>query len=123
MFGASHSVAQERISAELFLDRVAGKTATFVMYSTGDLVGTEQFVRRDRTVWARADGSCAYGTVFVREGAVCFAYDDEPAGVTHCWAPFETDDRLLVVTLDGREIQEVTALSDAPVICSAPPTS
>jgi len=120
---AGPALGQERITADMFLDRVTGRTATFVAFQDGALVGVEQFVRRDRTVWARADGTCAYGAVTVQDGAVCFAYDDEPRNIQHCWIPFEVDERLLVVTRDGSEVQEITRLSDAPVSCEPPPTS
>ncbi|WP_415920058.1 hypothetical protein [Tateyamaria sp. SN6-1] len=123
VLGSLPAMAQERITPAQFLDRLAGKTATFVDFRSGDLIGIEQFVRRDRTIWARANGSCAYGTVFVRDGMVCFDYDDQPPGITHCWVPFTHEDGLLVATADGRSIQRVSSIVDGPVICEAPPIS
>lgn len=117
------AAAQERITPEDFLDRVEGRTAIFVTFEDDHLVGTEQFVRRDRTVWARWDGTCAYGLVTVEEGLLCFAYDDEPAGRKHCWVPFALDDQLLVVTPDGSDIQQVREITDTPVSCEPPPIS
>ncbi|WP_300038178.1 hypothetical protein [uncultured Roseobacter sp.] len=117
------ATAQDRLSADDFLDRVTGRTATFVMYYSGNLVGVEQFLRRDRTVWARSDGSCAYGTVFVREGQVCFSYDDERPPKSHCWVPFEVDDTLVVAAPDGSEFQRIDVLNDDRVVCEPPPTS
>ncbi len=117
------AAAQEQITAEQFLDRLTGKTATFVMMGTDDLVGVEQFLRRDRTVWARSNGTCAYGTVTVDGPLVCFAYDDEPTDRTHCWFPFERDGTLLVLDDEGDEIQEITSITDVPVACEPPAIS
>lgn len=115
--------AQDRISADAFLDQLAGKTATFVVWGTDDLVGVEQFLRRDRTVWARSDGSCAYGTVKVDGPLVCFAYDDEPKGRQHCWFPFVQDGMLLVLDDDGDEVQAISEITETPVACNPPPIS
>jgi len=120
---AAPAGAQDRFTPEALLDRLDGRTATFRQFESQRLVGVEQFLSRQRTVWARANGSCAYGRVTVEAGQVCFEYDDDPPGRRHCWVPFEMDDRLLVVSPNGGEVQEVTRLSDEPVICSAPPVS
>ena len=116
-------VAQEQITPDTFLDRLTGKTATFVMWGTDDLVGIEQFLARDRTVWARSDGTCAYGTVTVEGPLVCFAYDDEPLGRQHCWFPFEQEGTLLVLDDEGDEVQAVSRITDLPVSCEPPPIS
>ncbi|MEL7127141.1 MAG: hypothetical protein AAGK30_12945 [Pseudomonadota bacterium] len=123
LLGAAPALAQEQISGDDFLDRLAGKTATFMVMGTDTLVGVEQFLRRDRTVWARSDGSCAYGTVTVEGPLVCFAYDDEPTGRTHCWFPFERDGALLVLDDEGDEVQEISRITDLPVTCEPPPIS
>ena len=123
LLGAVPAAAQEQITAAAFLDRVAGRPATFVIMGTDDLVGVEQFLRRDRTVWARSNGTCAYGTVTVEGPLVCFAYDDEPTGRQHCWFPLELDGTLLVLDDEGDEVQEISAITDAPVICDPPPIS
>ena len=120
---ATTAAAQDRITGEQFLDQLAGRTATFMIWDTDTLVGVEQFVRRDRTVWARSNGTCAYGRVTVRGPLVCFAYDDEPSGREHCWFPFVRDGLLLVLDDEGDEIQAITDISDQPVRCEPPPTS
>lgn len=120
---AAPAWAQEQITADAFLDRLAGRTATFVMMGTDELVGIEQFLRRDRTVWARSDGTCAYGTITVDGPLVCFAYDDEPSGRKHCWFPFERDGTLLVLDDEGDEVQEISRITDTPVFCEPPATS
>ena len=120
---AAPACAQDQITPDTFLDRLAGKTATFNVWQSGDLVGVEQFLRRDRTVWARSDGTCAYGTVTVEGPLVCFAYDDEPVGRQHCWIPFVQGDTLLVLDDEGDEVQEITRISDKPVACNPPPIS
>ncbi|WP_299690915.1 hypothetical protein [uncultured Tateyamaria sp.] len=120
---AGLATAQDQISAEEFLDQLTGKTATFVIWGTDNLVGVEQFVRRDRTVWARSDGSCAYGTVTIDGPLVCFTYDDERNGRQHCWFPFVQDGTLLVLDDEGDEIQAVSEITDRPVACNPPPIS
>ena len=123
LLAAAPVAAQEQITADAFLDRVAGRTATFVIMGTDNLVGVEQFLRRDRTVWARSDGTCAYGTVTVDGPLVCFSYDDELTGRQHCWFPFERDGTLLVLDDAGDEVQEISAITDTPVSCDPPPVS
>ena len=120
---AGHAAAQDQISADEFLDQLVGKTATFVVWGTDTLVGVEQFLRRDRTVWVRSDGSCAYGTVTVNGPLVCFAYDDERNGRQHCWYPFVQDGELLVLDDEGDEVQAVSEISNTPVDCNPPPIS
>ncbi|MEL6620277.1 MAG: hypothetical protein AAFY39_00050 [Pseudomonadota bacterium] len=117
------AASQDQLAPDIFLDQLAGKTATFNVYGSGDLVGVEQFLRRDRTVWARSDGTCAYGTVTVDGPLVCFSYDDEPTTVRHCWIPFVQDGALLVLDDDGSEVQEVTRLTEDAVSCTPPPIS
>jgi len=117
------SMAQERITPEAFLAQVVGKTATVVHYKRRNLVGVEQFLDSARSVWARADGTCTYGHITQEAGMVCFAYEDEPLDRRHCWIPFQQGTRLFVVFPNGREIQEVVELTDAPVTCTPAPTS
>lgn len=120
---AAPAAAQDQITPDAFLDEVEGRTATFYVWGTNTLVGIETFERRDRSVWARSDGTCAYGVVTVRDVRICFAYDDEPTGREHCWIPFRDGDTLLVLDDDGSEVQEITQIDDKPVDCSPPPIS
>ncbi|WP_299045331.1 hypothetical protein [uncultured Tateyamaria sp.] len=121
---AAPAAAQDRLTPEQFLDLVAQRTASFSTFPDRQPVGTEQFLSRTRTVWARANGTCAYGTVTVTEGQVCFDYDDDPPGVRHCWVPFLRDARLFVASTDDLgEVQEVVEISDDPVGCTQVPIS
>ncbi|MEL7165566.1 MAG: hypothetical protein AAGL96_08830 [Pseudomonadota bacterium] len=120
---AGPALAQDQITAEEFLDRLEGRTATFVDFDSGNLVGVEEFLRRDRTVWARANGTCAYGVVYIDEGAVCFDYDDDPPGVTHCWWPFVREDAMYVLSRSSGQIQRISEIDDDGVSCEPPALS
>ena len=123
-FWATPLAAQDRLTPDQFLDLVEKRTASFSTFPGRQPVGTEQFLSRSRTVWARANGTCAYGLVTVEEGQVCFDYDDAAPGVTHCWVPFLRDARLFVASTDDLgEVQEVIEISDAPVVCTQAPLS
>jgi hypothetical protein len=116
------AAAQERIAPEAFLDAADGRTLTFRTYPTGELVGIEEFLSRTRTVWARADRSCAYGRVEVRDERLCFLYDDEP-GVEHCWVTLRRDTTLYVLMPGTGEVQRVSDITDKPVACTNAPLS
>ncbi|WGH79714.1 hypothetical protein [Jannaschia ovalis] len=118
---AAPAAAQEPMSPAAFLDALEGRTATFVMRDGGDLVGIERFLDRARTVWAHADGSCAYGTIMLRGPQVCFTYDDDP-GVSHCWLPFR-DGETHVRSLSSGEVQRISRIDDSYVGCDGEPLS
>lgn len=121
---AGPAAAQDRLTPDQFLDLVDQRTASFATFPNRQPVGTEQFLSRTRTVWARANGTCAYGVVTTGDGQVCFDYDDDPPGLRHCWVPFLRDARLFVAsTSDLGEVQEVIDISDDPVACTQAPIS
>ena len=116
------AAAQETLTPEAFLDRADGRTLTFVSTPGGRLVGVEQFLSRSRSVYARADGSCAFGQVTVEGPEICFRYDDDP-GRAHCWWPFSQDGELHVRFADAGsdEVQRVARIGDGPVQCTNAP--
>lgn len=121
---AAPAGAQQSLTPEAFLDLADGRTLTFVDGETDALVGVEQFLGRDRTVWARADGTCAFGLVTVRGPEVCFEYDDDgPDEGPHCWWPLREGFRLYVRLADAeRESrQRIAAITDEPVACAGNP--
>ena len=113
--------AQDQISPEQFLDQASGNTLTFRSFRTNNLVGNEQFLRRDLSVWATANGRCTYGTIEVRGALVCFIYEDNP-NPKNCWTPFVQDGDLVVVSLDG-DVQRITEFSKRDISCEAAPLS
>ena len=122
---ATGAPAQETLAPEAFLDLAQGRTLTFADAGTGALVGTEQFLSRRRTVWARADGTCAHGTVTIRGPEVCFEYDDDAPGEgPHCWWPLREEGGLAVRVADAAldEVQRIVAITDEPVACAAVPS-
>jgi len=121
---AAPAVAQDRLTPDQFLNLVEKRTASFSTFPGGQPVGTEQFLSRSRTVWARANGTCAFGRVSANDEQVCFDYDDDLPGVRHCWVPFLRDARLFVASTDDLgEVQEVVEISDVPVACTQAPMS
>lgn len=114
--------AQEQITPDQFLDRATGRTLTFVRVPDGSLVGVEQFLDRQRSLWARSDGSCSYGRVAVEGPELCFYYDDAPS-VGHCWLPILDGETLFVALADGSEVQRISRITDTMVDCFDKPLS
>ncbi|MEM6760989.1 MAG: hypothetical protein AAF601_16060 [Pseudomonadota bacterium] len=123
IMSAGAALAQDPLTAEEFLDLLEGRTARFVDFNSGNLVGTEEFLRRDRSVWARANGTCAYGLVYIEDGAVCFDYDDDPPGVSHCWVPFTQDEKIYVLSTRSGQIQQIEEINEDGVSCEPPALS
>lgn len=121
MLWAGVAQAQTKISPEQFIDQAQGNTLTFLSFRNNTLVGVEQFLSRDRTVWTRDNGTCTYGRIELTEGMVCFHYEDMP-GQAHCWQPYVHEGELLVISTGG-DIQRVSDISKEPVICRDVPVS
>lgn len=119
------AAAQTAISPDAFLDAVIGKTVTFYEIRSGQLVGTEEFLSRDVSVWRENGLDCVYGQITTPNGQLCFLYDNDPDGLPVCWWPFLHQDRLLVrlATFRGGEIQEVRSISEKSLDCPGAPTS
>lgn len=113
--------AQTQITPDAFLDQVVGKTLTFSTFESGSLVGVEQFLRRDLSVWAAVDLRCTYGEIEVRGPLICFIYEDNP-NPENCWMPF-VDDQGLIVMSRSFDIQRITAVTQDPVVCNDAPIS
>lgn len=114
--------AQQLLSPDEFLDIAEGRTLTFRDATTGQLVGIEQFISRTESKWSRADGTCVNGDVTVQGAAICFDYPDDIR--THCWWPIQDTDGLFVrfADLSSSSIQQVTEVTDDPVICEDVPS-
>ena len=124
VFLASPSNAQELISPDAFLDIAVGKTLTFNRFGSGELVGTEEFLSRELSVWRWATGECVYGKIAVEGNQLCFYYEGDPMA-PDCWWPFRDEDRLLVrfANLSIGSIQEVTSITDDTLNCPTLPTA
>jgi len=116
------AAAQEQISPDTFLELATGHTLTFTDYDSDFVVGVEQFLRRDQSVWAQSNGRCSYGTIEIRGPLLCFLYENFP-NPDNCWMPFRSDDGLLVMSAANRQIQRVTGITDEPVVCEGVPLS
>ncbi|RED12316.1 hypothetical protein [Pontivivens insulae] len=119
---ATGAVAQDLLTPDEFLDIAVGNTLTFRDAQTGQLIGIEQFLARDRSKWTRADGTCVNGDISVRGAAICFDYPDDPR--THCWWPIMDQGEIYVrfATLSSSSIQQVTEITQDPVICEEVPS-
>ena len=125
---APPAAAQQSVAPEAFLDLAQGRTLTFSDAEDGALVGEEHFLPGRRTVWVRADGTCALGRVTVRGPELCFEYDDDAPGEgPHCWWPLREGSALYVRLADARRdarqrITAITAITDEPLACAAVPS-
>lgn len=123
---AAPAGGQETLAPEDFLGLARGKTLTYVDPGDGRLIGVEHFLPGGRTVWLRADGRCAHGTVTVEGPEICYRYDDQEAGAApHCWWPLREEGRLYVQVADAarEERQRITAITDEPLSCEAAPVA
>lgn len=120
---AGPAVSQERISPDSFLDFALGKTLTFDTFPGGQLVGIEEFLRRDLSVWRDRSGLCVYGQVSIPDGQICFLYENDADGVPICWIPFVEGERWFVLSTNGtrHEIQEITGVSEDGLDCPVNP--
>ncbi|WP_308917044.1 hypothetical protein [Jannaschia sp. LMIT008] len=120
---AAPAAAQETpVSPAEFLNLAAGNTLTFVMAGSGDLVGIERFLSRERSIWTRADGTCAYGEITTDDAQVCFLYDDDPLRL-HCWLPFEADGSTFVRSTANAEVQRIAEVGQSLLGCEGEPMS
>lgn len=120
--GASPAQAQEQLTPDSFLDIALDRTLSFSSMRSGMLVGIEEFLRRDLSVWADETGRCTYGRIEIRGPLICFLYEDAP-DPDNCWIPFNDAGTLLVMSQTTGEVQRISDISDKPVICEGAPTS
>ncbi|MEM6303549.1 MAG: hypothetical protein AAF744_02455 [Pseudomonadota bacterium] len=114
--------AQEQISPEAFLDQAVGNTLTFRSFDSGSVVGEEEFLRRDLSVWVQPNGRCTYGKIEIRGPRICFIYEDFP-DPDNCWLPFRYQDQIVVMAMGSGELQRVTEITDTPLSCEGAPLS
>ena len=115
---AGPAPAQERITPERFLDFAEDRVLDFSVPATGALVGREQFVGRDRSLWARTAEACVAGRVWVEDETVCFRYEDRPE-IDWCWWPMIVEGRLHVMSTIDFEMQVVREAKGPPP-CGTP---
>jgi hypothetical protein len=115
-------LAQEQMTPEAFLDLAVGRTLSFSSVASGNLVGVEQFLRPDLSVWADQSGRCTYGRIEQRGPLLCFLYEDY-TDPNNCWIPFMDEGTLLVMSERSNELQRISDISDRAVICEGAPTS
>ncbi|PSL21926.1 hypothetical protein CLV88_101350 [Shimia abyssi] len=123
--GGGAASAQTMISPDTFLDRATGKTLNFYLLGTENLVGIEQFLRRDLSVWKPVGGDCVYGKIVTDDRKICFHYDGYPNAEENCWVPFRDGEQLFVRTdrLLNPETHYVGEISERQIACENAPTS
>lgn len=121
LLGGAPVLAQTQITPDAFLDQAVGQTLTFSERKSGQVVGVEQFLNRNQSVWAAVNLRCTYGKIEVRGPLICFTYEDYP-NPENCWMPF-MDDTGLIVMSRTFDIQRITAITKDPVICENAPLS
>lgn len=119
---AGAATAQEQITPDEFLDLALERTLSFTSVQSGQLVGVEEFLRRDLSVWADKSGRCTYGRIEIRGPLLCFLYEDAP-DPENCWLTFNDAGTLLVMANRSGEVQRISDLSEEPIICDGAPTS
>ena len=119
---AATATAQERITADEFLDRAVGRTLTFNDFASGYTVGVEEYLNRRLSVWRETGGDCVYGEITIEDGKLCFLYDNDPDKA--CWWTYRDGERLFVLYADlaRGEIQEVVKNVDEPLGCPIKPS-
>jgi hypothetical protein len=122
LLAAAPAHAQEQLTPDAFLDLALDRTLSFSSLRSGMLVGVEEFLRRDLSVWADETGRCTYGRIEIRGPHLCFLYEDAP-DPNNCWIPFNDEGALLVLSQSTGEVQRISDISDAPVVCDGTPTS
>lgn len=120
---AGPAFGQERITPDAFLDDAVGKTLTFELLGTGNVVGREEFLNRRLSVWREEGDTCVYGRIEIEKDQLCFYYDHRGPEDPACWWTFRDGDRLLVLFAGSgdREIQEVTRIDDTGLDCPVKP--
>lgn len=121
-FCATQGAAQDQMSPDGFLDLIVGRTLSFSSMRTGGLIGEEQFLRRDLSVWADQTGRCTYGRIELRGPLICFLYEDAP-DPDNCWIPFMDNGTLLVLSKGTSEVQRISDISEEPITCEGAPLS
>ncbi len=95
---------------------------TFYYSSGGAPYGAEEYLDGQRVRWSFLDGKCAEGKWWQEGEMICFAYDRDGPGETHCWT-FESGPNGLVARFEndpeGRVLYEVKQ-SDEPMYCKGP---
>lgn len=119
---AAPLAAQDQMTPGEFLELAVGRTLSFSNTRTGNLIGVEQFLRTDLSVWADQTGRCSYGRIEQRGPLLCFLYEDAP-DPDNCWIPFMDEGTLLVLSQRTREVQRISDISERPVTCEGAPTS
>ncbi|WP_281825880.1 hypothetical protein [Jannaschia rubra] len=105
------------ITPEVLMDELVGRTMAFVNPLSGQVVGHEQFLTRDKSRWRGSDGFCVIGRVILTAEQICFRYDDG-IDVDHCWLPFRDGDDIGYRSVGTGELQMIEPSDPSQVECT-----
>ncbi len=113
---ASTGIAQDsRLSPDAYETYTRGYTIVF--QQDGQIIGAEQYLSDRQVVWTFVDGNCTRGEWYVRNGAICFAYEnssDDP-----CWYADLVEGGLRVSFAQNPQIQQFEKYkSTQPIQCA-----
>jgi hypothetical protein len=108
------------VAPEVFEAMSEGRTLHFT--HDGQVFGAERYFPGRRALWRYADGTCAWGRWFPRDGLICFEY--EGAAGPQCWS-FQGDGTGFSAALvqDGAPtglLIHMSGVDDRPLDCPGP---
>lgn len=110
--------AQKMLGPEEFRAYAEGQTLYFSFL--GAPYGVEQYLPGNRAIWQYADGTCARGIWYGRDGLICFLYEGD--GEEQCWQFLQDGDGYAAraVGMASPGDLRVVGRDRVPVICKAP---
>ena len=118
LFWPASARAQESLSPEDFRAYAEGQTLYFSLL--GAPYGVEQYLPGNRAIWQYADGTCARGIWYGRDGLICFVYEGD--GEEQCWQFLQKGESFAAraVGMASPGDLEVVWRDSVPVTCKAP---
>ncbi|TPE51484.1 hypothetical protein [Amaricoccus solimangrovi] len=121
LLASALAAAAGPVTPEAFERMSEGRTLHFTL--DGRDFGAEQYFPGRRSLWRYADGGCAWGRWYARDGLICFRYDltDDP----QCWR-FEGDGgagfsaTLIENGLPSGPLLRLSGADERPLDCPAP---
>jgi hypothetical protein len=113
------AAADEVLDGTAFRELAEGWTLHFEL--DGRLFGSEQYLPGDRTIWRPGTEGCERGVWWEQSGAICFAYEGQPA--PQCWIMTRRNGDIFARTvedIDGTGEIRMSGRDRAPLACQGP---
>ncbi|MEM8631447.1 MAG: hypothetical protein AAGF74_09435 [Pseudomonadota bacterium] len=104
------------LGADEFHALTEGRTLTFADRS--GWTGYEQYLPNNRVIWLPEGGDCKHGIWYPEGERICFLYED--SDIPACWAVFQNDEGVTVISSDLGAVQDVVNSTEEPLQCPAP---